>query len=114
LKLEARHHFNRERFLLRCVAWIIGVQFILYLLGVISCIRITETRLSLLRESDGPLPTREIKTVCLSLPDKLQEASTQGMAVLLALLGGGALALEEARRSAARKPEDPRRPDGDR
>jgi hypothetical protein len=114
LKLEKRHHFNRERFLLRCIAWIIGVQFGIYILGAIACVRISEGRLKFLQELRGS-PANLSPTVCPVLADKIQDSANQGLAVLLALLGGGALAADELRRSrgTGQGGEDPRRPDGD-
>jgi hypothetical protein len=101
-------YFNRERFLLRLVAWIIGVQFSFYIVGTLACTEIARVKLNLLinqsNKQEGPAP------FCVQLPDKLQNSVDQGLAVLLALLGGGALALSERREQPR---QDPRRRGGD-
>lgn len=98
-------NFNRERFLLRCVAWIIGVQFGIYIIGSIACVRIAEVRLRVYEVLKSS-PTRQNQTICLSLPDKIQDSANQGLAVLLALLGGGALVGDELKKRRENKPPD--------
>jgi len=101
-------YYNRERFLLRLVAWIIGVQFSFYIVGTLACTEIARVKLNLLmNQSNKPADPAPF---CVQLPDKLQNSVDQGLAVLLALLGGGALALSERREQPR---QDPRRRGGD-
>ena len=101
--------YNRERFLLRCVAWIIGVQFMFYIAASVVCADITHLRAD--RVGKG-MVVGEPSKFCNELADKLQNSVEQGLAVLLALLGGGALALSEGmpkERPETRKRVDPRK-----
>jgi hypothetical protein len=101
-------YYNRERFLLRCVAWIIGVQFGFYIVATGVCGEITRVKLRILNNT-GKEPVSVV--FCAALPDKLQNSVDQGLAILLALLGGSALAASDRRQSPR---SDPRRGGGDR
>jgi hypothetical protein len=96
-------HFNRERFLLRCVAWIIGVQFGVFILaaGICSYGYFLKARLVIKPDQEA--------TVCPGMVDRIRQSAGESLAVLLALLGGGTIALNEAER---RRQGDPR--EGDR
>jgi hypothetical protein len=102
-KWEKRQYFNRERFLLRCVAWIIGVQFGFFIAATVHCAAIVRSREALVAAGKPVIPGSGF---CDVLPDKLQGSADQGLAVLLALLGGGALALSERPRQDPRKGGD--------
>jgi hypothetical protein len=110
LKLNQRHHFNRERFLLRCVAWIVGVHFSILGLAAVACAWAYIHKIAMLKD-----PGQDA-TTCPKVFANLQDATNQGLAVLLALLGGGALATDEQRRARKEEdhaPADPRRGGGD-
>jgi hypothetical protein len=111
LKIENRQFYSRERFILRCVAWIIGVQFGFYIIATGVCGEITRVKLMILREK-GTEPLAV--PFCAGLPDKLQNSVDQGLAVLLALLGGSALmAADNTRSDRRRERMDPRQGGGD-
>jgi hypothetical protein len=103
LRLQKRQHFNRERFLLRCVAWIIGVQFSILILAAFACSYGYFLKARLVIKAD------QQATVCPGMIDRIRQSATDSLAVLLALLGGGTIALNEAER---RQKLDPR--EGDR
>jgi hypothetical protein len=95
--------FNRERFLLLLVAWILGVQFSLLILAGVIC-GYGQYRNFSLPTRDEPLPP-----ACPGILEKIKESAAESLAVLLALLGGGAVAVGEYQR---RHPpeDDPRNP----
>jgi hypothetical protein len=96
-------HFSRERFLLRCVAWIIGVQFGVFILAAGACTYGYYLKARLVIKAE------EQATVCPGMIERIRQSATDSLAVLLALLGGGTIALNEAER---RRRDDPR--EGDR
>jgi len=103
LRLQKRQHFNRERFLLRCVAWIIGVQFGVFILAAGACTYAYYLKARLIIKAD------QQATVCPGMVERIRQSAGESLAVLLALLGGGTIALNEAER---RRQDDPR--EGDR
>jgi hypothetical protein len=102
--------FIRERFLLRLVAWLLGVHFSILGLAAVACAWAYIHKVAMLKD-----PGQEA-TTCPKVLVNLQDATNQGLAVLLALLGGGALAIDEQRRAKKEEdhaPADPRRGGGD-
>jgi hypothetical protein len=93
-------HFNRERFLLRLVAWILMVQFAVWGAVGLSCAFLLLYKQAVMKVSE---PT------CDKAGAGFQKAVDGSLSILLALLGGGALAVDEMKR---RKENDPR--EGDR
>lgn len=84
--------FNRERFLLRIVAAIIGVQFGVFILAAVVCAYGYTVKL-------GKVTSVEDRPeVCPKVFDDIKAAAGDGLAVLLALLGGGTLAVGEYQR----------------
>lgn len=97
----ASPNFSRERFLLRLVAWILGVQFSIFILAGVACTFGYYAKTRLLRN------TTETIDVCPAAIQEIRTAAGESLAVLLALLGGGALAASEIQRrdEAIRKDE---------
>jgi hypothetical protein len=97
--------FNRERFLLRLVAWILAVQFGIFIIAGFAC-------------SYGYyVKTRFVQTTadeliaCPHAIEQIRAAAGESLAVLLALLGGSALAASEIqRRSQAIDRDNPKEP----
>jgi hypothetical protein len=90
--LPPHKQFNRERFLLRCVAWIIGVQFGLFILAGLACAYGYAVKLGKVTSyADQPV-------TCPRILEEIKSATADSLAVLLALLGGGALAVGEYQR----------------
>jgi len=85
-------HFNRERFLLRCVAWIIGVQFSILILAAFACSYGYFMKVRMLSNMD------QEATACPAMIDRIRQSAQESLAVLLALLGGGSLAASEINR----------------
>jgi hypothetical protein len=94
-----RSPFNRERFLLYCVGFIIFVQFSLLILAGMICGYGQYMKFSKFQ------PGLEIPGACPSILDKIKESAAESLAVLLALLGGGTIAVGEYQRR--HPPEDP-------
>lgn len=95
--------FNREKFLLLLVAWVLGVQFGLLILAGLFCSYGYVVKLNKITSSaDTPM-------VCPGILEKIKESAGESLAVLLALLGGGTIAVSEYQR---RHPpgDDPRNP----
>ena len=69
--------FQRERFLLRAIAAIFAVQFLIFLVGLAACIEQNQ------RSSTGP--------VCSNYGEHLQRSFETALATSLALLGGSRL-----------------------
>ena len=87
--------FNRERFLLGCLAGIFLAQFILYGVGVGLCAHLLDQRYAQLR-SKG----------CPEILDRLNDAFESAINATLALLGGaGAVSLGLRRREEQDEPE---------
>ena len=87
--------FNRERFLLGCLAGIFLAQFILYGVGVGLCAHLLDQRYAQLR-SKG----------CPEILDRLNDAFESAINATLALLGGaGAVSLGLRRREGQDEPE---------
>ena len=87
--------FNRERFLLGCLAGIFLAQFILYGVGVGLCAHLLDQRYSQLR-SKG----------CPEILGRLNDAFESAINATLALLGGaGAVSLGLRRREGQEEPE---------
>lgn len=94
--------FNRERFLLRCVAWILGVQF-----GVWGLVGLTCAGVFFYRSTYVPGP---YQPVCVGTQVNFQKAAESSLSILLALLGGGALAADEMRRAKREEENEPESP----
>ena len=87
--------FNRERFLLGCLAGIFLAQFILYGVGVGLCAHLLDQRYAQLR-SKG----------CPEILDRLNDAFESAINATLALLGGaGAVSLGLRRREGQEEQE---------
>ena len=87
--------FNRERFLLGCLAGIFLAQFILYGVGVGLCAHLLDQRYAPLR-SKG----------CPEILNRLNDAFESAINATLALLGGaGAVSLGLRRREGQNEPE---------
>ena len=69
--------FQKDRFLLRSVAVIFAVQFLIFLIGLAACIEQNQ------RSSTGP--------VCSNYGEHLQRTFETALATTLALLGGGSI-----------------------
>ena len=104
LQLQQRHHFNRERFLLRCVAYVLFIQFGVWGIVGLTCAGVFFWRATKILGPYSP--------VCMQTQTNFQKAADSSLSVLLALLGGGALAAGEIQRKRERE-EDPRRGGGD-
>jgi hypothetical protein len=76
------HNFNRDRFLLRCVAWVLGVHFGLWGIVGLSCVRIWH-----ITALDKDLPTIS----CPQLVKAYQDSSKGVLLILVALLAGGGI-----------------------
>ena len=85
--------FNRERFLLLLVAWVLGVQFGLLILAGLMCSYGQFIKFSRIQSADLPVPV-----ACPTILDKIKESAGESLAVLLALLGGGTIAVGEYQR----------------
>jgi hypothetical protein len=100
--------FNREKFLLWCIGWILGVQFGIFILAGLMCsygYLVKANKISTVQD--------ELK-VCPDIADKIQNAAGESLAVLLALLGGGAMVASDYQRRVQSRPPaappDPRTP----
>jgi hypothetical protein len=91
--------FNREKFLLLLVAWILGVQFSLLILAGFICGYGQYMKFSKFQ------PGLDIPGACPTILDKIKESAGESLAVLLALLGGGTIAVGEYQRR--HPPEEP-------
>jgi hypothetical protein len=91
--------FNRERFLLRLIAAAVIAPLALYGIGAIACsVKYTISGSA----SQG---------ACQPLQQNLNRSTEMALSILLALLGGGALAVDAASNRPERKREDePTRP----
>jgi hypothetical protein len=85
--------FNRERFLLLLVAWILGVQFGLLILAGAVCGYGEISRFRQARVTNTP-----VAPACPTILEKIKESAGESLAVLLALLGGGTVAVGEYQR----------------
>ena len=85
--------FNRERFLLGCLAGIFLAQFILYGVGVGLCAHLLDQRYAQLR-SKG----------CPEILSRLNDAFESAINATLALLGAGAVSLGLRRREGQDEP----------
>lgn len=91
-------NFNREKFLLHLVGWILGVQFGLFILAGAACTYGYAVKVAkITNPTDTPV-------TCPRILEEIKSAAGESLAVLLALLGGGTLAIGEINR---RKPPDP-------
>jgi hypothetical protein len=72
------------------------VQFSFYILATLHCAEVVRYRRGLF--AVGKATSVPPQPFCEILPDKLQNSADQGLAVLLALLGGGTLAASEIQR----------------
>ena len=87
--------FNRERFLLGCLAGIFLAQFILYGVGVGLCAHLLDQRYAQLRSKD-----------CPEILNRLNDAFESAINATLALLGGaGAVSLGLRRREGQEEQE---------
>jgi predicted Kef-type K+ transport protein len=93
--------YSRERFLLRCVAWIIGVQFGVLILYGVSCSYGYFKKINLIHSSE------ERASACPDALPQIRQSAAESLGVLLALLGGGALAADELRRARKGRDEPP-------
>jgi hypothetical protein len=84
--------FNRERFLLKCVAWILGVQFGVFILAGLMCSYGYFTKIRMINKVE------QQASVCPGMIIRIRESAQESLAVLLALLGGGTLAVGEMKR----------------
>ena len=101
----ASPNFNRERFLLQLVAWILGVQFGIFILAGAACTFGYYTKTKLLKSSSDSIE------ICPNATAEIRTAAGESLGVLLALLGGGALAANEIqRRNEAIDKEGPEKP----
>lgn len=91
--------FNRERFLLWCVAWILGVQFGLFVVAGLACTYGYTVKLNKITSAQDAL------VACPAIVESIKTAANDGLAILLALLGGGAMAMGEYQRR--HPPEEP-------
>jgi len=82
-------YFNRERFLLRLVAYILMIQFGVWGVVGMGCAFVFLYKSTIAKVYD---PT------CQRAGIGFQNAVDSGLSVLLALLGGGALAADEIKR----------------
>ncbi len=87
--------FNRERFLLRLIAAAVAIPLVLYGIGAVSC-----SVKYLIAGTQGT-------ATCSLLQSNLNKSTETALAILLALLGGGAIAADAAN---SKRRED----DGDR
>jgi hypothetical protein len=94
--------FNREKFLLYLVAWIIGVQFGLFILAGLACTYGYAVKIAKITS-----PTDQPVT-CPRILEEIKSAAGESLAVLLALLGGGTIAVGEYHRR--HPPERPQAP----
>lgn len=85
--------FNREKFLLLLVAWILGVQFSLLILAGLMCSYGQFIKFTRFQAGADPAPV-----ACPTILDKIKESAGESLAVLLALLGGGTVAVGEYQR----------------
>ena len=85
--------FNRERFLLLLVAWVLGVQFGLLILAGLACTYGQMLKFSRFTATDPPTPI-----ACPTILERIKESAGESLAVLLALLGGGTIAVGEYQR----------------
>lgn len=97
--------FNRERFLLFCVAWIIGVQYGVFILAAGSCAYLTSIIVKTKLGPSVPWTNGAGLPYCGKLPDDMKASAEGSLAVLLALLGGGTIAVAEYQRR--QPPEEP-------
>ena len=67
---------RREAFLLRCLAALFAVQFLIYLAGAGACIYVG---------------LRDTRSVCQEFDQNLQRSFETALATVLALLGGSTL-----------------------
>lgn len=89
--------FNREKFLLYLVAWILGVQFGILILAGFVCgygqyLNFSRTG------KDEIMPA-----ACPGILAKVKDSAAESLAVLLALLGGGTVAVSEYQRRQDRR-----------
>ncbi len=95
--------FNREKFLLLLVAWILGVQFSLLILAGLMCSYGQFIKFTRFQAGADPAPV-----ACPTILDKIKESAGESLAVLLALLGGGTIAVGEyQRRHPPERPQPP-------
>jgi len=94
--------FNRERFLLYCVAWIIGVQFTLFILAGVACSYGFTVKLRKVVNSTDTV------SMCPGVFELVHDSAGESLGVLLALLGGGTIAMGEYQRR--HPPERPQAP----
>ncbi len=91
--------FNRERFLLRLIAAAVIAPLALYGVGAIACsIKYT-------------ISGSAAEGACVPLQQNLNRSTEMALSILLALLGGGALAVDAAtsHRSAKRREDEAER-----
>jgi hypothetical protein len=91
--------FDRERFLLYLVAWIIGVQFGILILAGFVCGYGQYLNFNRAGK-DETMPA-----ACPGILAKVKDSAAESLAVLLALLGGGTIAVGEYQRR--HPPEEP-------
>lgn len=91
-------NFNRERFLLRCVAFILFVQFAVWGVFSVSCVVVFLYKATIVRDNSP---------VCEKIGIGFQNATESSLSVLLALLGGGALAADELKRTRKGRDDQP-------
>jgi hypothetical protein len=92
----ARPPFDRERFLLYCVGFILLVQFGIFVIAAGICSVGFYKKLQLLSSAHEEVP------ICPKVLESLHDSVAQASGILLALLGGGAVATNEIQRR--RKP----------
>lgn len=90
--------FNREKFLLHLVAWILLVQFGIFVIAAGICSVGFYKKLQLLTTPQDEIP------ICPKVLESLHDSVAQASGILLALLGGGAVAANEINRR--QKPPD--------
>jgi hypothetical protein len=76
------HKFNRERFLLRCIAWVLGVHFGLWGIVGLSCVRVWYVT---------ALDPKRPAISCPQMIRAYRDSSEGILLILVALLTGGGI-----------------------
>lgn len=91
--------FNREKFLLYLVAWIMFVQFGILILAGAVC------GYGQYRKFNNIGVGAEIPPACPGILTQIRDSAVESLGILLALLGGGTIAVSEYQRR--HPPEEP-------
>jgi hypothetical protein len=97
----ASPEFNREKFLLHLVAWVLLVQFGIFVVASGICSVGFYKKLQLLSSASEEIP------LCPRVLESLHESVSQASGILLALLGGGAVAANEINNRRKKPPGPP-------